>query len=95
MYFKALGFIALDPNMLADLPPNGAVDCWHNSPDVWMLCGDSVYHNGLKKTRVNLSLFKPKYNTVGCRVNHEGYLEFHMDGKNHGVVWSKPLPMDS
>ena len=59
-----------------------------------MLCGDSAYHNGLKETRVNLSLFKPKYNTVGCRVNNEGFLEYIMDGKNHGVVWSKPLPMD-
>ena len=61
-----------------------------------MLCGDNVYHNGWKETRVNLILLKPEHNTVaiGCRVNEKGYLEFIMDGKNHGVVWSKPLPMD-
>ena len=27
-------------------------------------------------------------------VYDKGYLEFIMDGENHGVVWSKPLPMD-
>ena len=42
----------------------------------------------------NMNLFKPNSNTIGCRVNEKGYLEFIMDGKNHGVVWSKPLPMD-
>ena len=94
MCFKAIGFIAHDPDTLGNIPPNGAVDCWHNSPDVWMLWEGNVYHNGLKETRDNLSLFKPKYYTVGCRVNDEGYLEFLMDGKNRGIVWSKPLPMD-
>ena len=59
MCFKAIGFIALDPGTLGYIPPNGAVDCWHSSPDVWMLCGDSAYHNGLKEMRDNLSLLKP------------------------------------
>ena len=39
-------------------------------------------------------VYNPKSSKIGCSVNEKGYLEFHMDGKNHGVVWSKPLPMD-
>ena len=45
--------------------------------DVWMLW-KTVYHDGLKEIRDDLSLFKPKYYTVGCRVNEKIYLEFMM-----------------
>ena len=93
MCFKAIGFIARDPRKLS-VPGNGAVNSWRDFPDVWMLWEDSVYHDGTKETKPNLSLFKPNHNTVGCRINDKGYLEFLMDGTNHGVVWSRPLPMD-
>ena len=59
-----------------------------------MLWEDCAYHDGRKETKHNLDVFKPNGNIIGCRVNEKGYLEFIMDGKNHGVVWSKPLPMD-
>ena len=73
---------------------NGIGESWHYSSDVWMLSEDNAYHDGKKETKHNLSIFYPDSNTIGCRVNEKGYLEFIMDGKNHGVVWSKPLPMD-
>ena len=91
---QAIGFIAYDPEKLLVIPHNGVVDSWRNSSDVWMLWEDSAYHDGRKETKHNLNVFKPNDNTIGCRVNENGYLEFIMDGKNHGVVWSKPLPMD-
>ena len=59
-----------------------------------MLSEDKSYHDGKKEAKHNLCVYQPNANTIGCRVNDKGYLEFVMDGKNHGVVWSKPLPMD-
>ena len=59
-----------------------------------MLSEDIAYHDGRKEAKHNLRVYKPNNVTIGCRVNAQGYLEFLMDGKNHGVVWSKPLPMD-
>ena len=59
-----------------------------------MLSEDRVYHDGRKEAKHNLYVYQPDSNTIGCRVNEKGCLEFIMDGKNHGVVWSKPLPMD-
>ena len=73
---------------------DGIFDSWCYSSDVWMLSEDRAYHDGRKEGKHNLYVFQPFSNTIGCRVNEKGYLEFIMDGKNHGVVWSKPLPMD-
>ena len=56
---------------------------------------NKVNCNKENETRPNLSIiYDPKSSKIGCSVNEKGHLEFHMDGKNHGVVWSKPLPMD-
>ena len=73
---------------------SGIADSYQHSPDVWMLSEDKVYHDGRKEAKHNLCVYQPDSNTIGCRVNEKGCLEFIMDGKNHGVVWSKPLPMD-
>ena len=92
--FQAIGLIAIDPETLCSVPFDGVIKDWNKSPDIWILTEDTVYHNGEKEKRITLGIFKPDSNTIGCRVNEKGYLEFIMDEKNHGVVWSKPLPMD-
>ena len=77
------------------IPEDGEIaESWRYSSDVWMLSEDRAYHDGRKEAKHNLYVYKPDSNIIGCRVNDKGYLEFIMDGKNHGVVWSKPLPMD-
>ena len=92
---QGIGFIACDPYQLLALPQDGGLaESWQYSPDVWMLSKDMVYHDGRKEAKHNLWVEKPNNETIGCRVNDKSYLEFIMDGKNHGVVWSKPLPMD-
>ena len=77
------------------IPEDGKIaESWRYSSDVWILSEDRAYHDGRKEAKHNLYVYQPNFNTIGCRVNEKGYLEFIMDGKNHGVVWSKPLPMD-
>ena len=92
---QAIGFIAHDPGRLLVIPQDdGITDSWCYSPDVWMLSEDKAYHDGRKEGKHNLGIYKPTNDTIGCRVNDKGYLEFIVNRKNYGVVWSKPLPMD-
>ena len=41
-----------------------------------------------KEVKHNLWVHQPNNETIGCRVNEKGNMEFILDGKNHGVVWS-------
>ena len=94
MFLQAIGLCTTDPNNLLDLPYDGVVKNWSECCEFWILSENKVYCNKENETRPNLSIYNPKSSKIGCSVNEKGYLEFHMDGKNHGVVWSKPLPMD-
>ena len=87
---QAIGFIAYDPARLLTIPKDdGIFDSWCHSPDVWMLSEDKAYHDGRKEAKHNLGVYKPTNDTIGCRVNEKGYLEFIVNRKNYGVVWCK------
>ena len=87
---QAIGFCTTDPNNLLDLPYDGVVKNWSECCEFWILSED----NKEDETRPNLSIYNPISSKIGCSVNEKGYLEFHMDDKNYGVVWSESLPMD-
>jgi serine/threonine protein kinase len=90
----AIGFIAIDPRNVLIVPKDGVVKNWKDMSDVWILSENTVYHNGEKEVRPNLSVINPQSCRIGCLVNESGFLEFYLNDKNHGKVWSKAIPQD-
>ena len=72
--------------------PSGALDLY-KSPEYWILSASTVHHNGQEK-RVDFNLESLKVGqSVGCVVNKDGELHYHIDGKDQGVGWTG-LPTD-